>query len=184
MIIQIRGTSGSGKTTVMREVMESLTGKEPIYVEGRRQPLYYTFNEVVVLGHYESPCGGCDNLPGCSYAMELAEKLENNRIVLMEGRLLSDDFKHTATVFGHGVSVKCLVLATAPEICIDRILSRRKASGKNKPFSPPPCNSMDALVKRVSSARRRLEAAGVYCRGASSSQAARIILKWIKNVGK
>lgn len=51
MIIQIRGTSGSGKSWVMREVMKLLRKVSSVTVAGRKQPLYYQY-EIFVLGNF------------------------------------------------------------------------------------------------------------------------------------
>ena len=180
MIVQIRGISGSGKTTVMREVMEELGDWKPCFVEGRKRPLYYRRDGIVVLGQYETSCGGCDNLGGCKAAIELAINLAKSNNVLMEGRLVSDDVKHTLTAADAGVSIRCLVLVTDPDVCVERILTRRREAGNTKPFTPSKCNNMDALVRRVRSARLRLMSAGLLCRRASDMQAAGIILNWIR----
>jgi ABC-type dipeptide/oligopeptide/nickel transport system ATPase component len=56
VIIQLRGTSGSGKSTAMRRVMDSLGDWNAVYAPGRKKPqLYYTaagseWGRVAVLG--------------------------------------------------------------------------------------------------------------------------------------
>ena len=180
MIIQIRGISGSGKSTVMRKVMKRLGDWKPCFVTNRRKPLYYRRDSIVVLGHYEANCGGCDNLSGCKAAMELAIDLAKSNNVLMEGRLVSDDVKHTLTAVNAGIPIRCLVLTTDPDVCVERILARRREVGNTKPFTPSKCNNMDALVRRVRSARLRLTSAGVSCRRVSDKQAVSVVLNWLK----
>jgi hypothetical protein len=70
MIVQIRGTGGSGKTWVMRQVMKAVGKWKPVWV-GPDHPARYINNHVVgytnghmaLLGNYESADGGgIDNL--------------------------------------------------------------------------------------------------------------------------
>src|SRR5580658_4523105 len=41
--IQVRGTSGSGKSTVMRSIMKKLGEWQPIFTDGRKKPLAYSY---------------------------------------------------------------------------------------------------------------------------------------------
>ena len=79
-MITLRGTSGSGKTTLARRIMGHYGPRTPHHVDGRKQPLYYRMEHPAggqplrVLGHYESPTGGCDTISnGLNYIYELAE---------------------------------------------------------------------------------------------------------------
>ena len=69
MIIQIRGTNGSGKSTVMREVMAAYGGQTEILavLPGRKKESlvgYHLFSkplrECAVMGSYKNECGGID----------------------------------------------------------------------------------------------------------------------------
>ena len=67
MIVNIRGTSGSGKSTIVVRVCGLYDKKTPHFLEGRKNPYYYVFEKeghkpLAILGHYESPCGGCDTI--------------------------------------------------------------------------------------------------------------------------
>ena len=66
MIINIRGTSGSGKSFLVRHIMRLYPKQVPVYVSDRRQPISYTLSrsgrKLLVVGHYESVCGGCDTV--------------------------------------------------------------------------------------------------------------------------
>ena len=77
MIIQIRGTSGSGKTWAMRNTIKELSNDQnpmnPVYVKGRKKPLYYSIGNYFILGHYESTCGGCDNIGAAPQIYDLYE---------------------------------------------------------------------------------------------------------------
>jgi energy-coupling factor transporter ATP-binding protein EcfA2 len=69
MIINICGTSGSGKSTAVRAVMDLAPEREAVRSnDGRKQPIGYTFHlpdvrkPVFVPGHYEAVTGGCDTI--------------------------------------------------------------------------------------------------------------------------
>lgn len=82
VIIQVRGTSGSGKTTAVRKVMAELGEWEPGFVEGRKRPLFYKRERVAVLGHYEVPCGGGDTIGSVPEIFAAIKKLPPYSVVL------------------------------------------------------------------------------------------------------
>lgn len=184
-IVQIRGTSGSGKSTVMRGVMDSALWNS-IIVPGRKKPLYYVSAEprmppTVILGHYESPCGGGDTVGSAraiyDLIIEIHTLLPDIRVILCEGLLLSEDVKWTTLLKSSGFDVRCLFLVTPVEQCIDWIKGRRKAAGNEKPLSESNTRNRVGVIER---ARTKLEAAGVYCRRCSARQAPGIVLEWLR----
>lgn len=66
MILNVRGTNGSGKTHLVRSLLGELGGGRPIYIEGGPKTLGYEFPEhgLRVLGRYDSAIkgGGVDNI--------------------------------------------------------------------------------------------------------------------------
>lgn len=179
MIIQIRGTSGSGKTWVMRQMFLSRKF-EPIYTTGRKKPVAYmnVDDQIYIMGHYESPCGGCDNIGSAAevYNTIQAMRLPLFPTILCEGLLLSEDVKWTSKL-AEGTKVKTLFLTTPVEQCLDQIRSRRKEAGNEKELKTHNTTNRVAVIER---ARVRLEEAGVYCQRCSANQAPFIINKWIK----
>lgn len=177
MIIQVRGTSGSGKSTVVREVMERY-GKSFLanYRAGRRKPLSYGSSDsrLLVLGHYESPCGGCDTIGS---AAQVYRELVDHRhsrypFILCEGLLLSEDTKWSLQLD----DLRVVFLTTELETCLERIVERRKGVGNDKPLNPDNTANRVGVIER---ARVKLTEAGVYCRRAPSEQAPSIILNWL-----
>lgn len=155
MIIQIRGTSGSGKTHLMKRVM-AVFNFEPVTVEAamtagfdhpdlkltRKQPLMYVdeARKIIVLGHYEAACGGCDTLAPQDLVFSLIRW--GNSLgyhVLWEGLLLSGDFQHTFKLHQDGLPITIIELDVPLEVCLDSIQSRRAAKGGTpKPLGPGP----------------------------------------------
>jgi thymidylate kinase len=178
MIVQIRGTSGSGKTTVMRKVLERLNVCGHMTLN-RRHPLYYHQHwptVVSILGSYENTCGGCDTIKGYDALMSLARERADAGHVLMEGLLLSEDTKQTLLHLASR-DLRVIFLNTPIETCLERVRGRREAKGNDKPLDPTLTVNR---VRTIERARVKLEEAGVYCRTLSGNQAPAVILNWIK----
>jgi hypothetical protein len=175
MIIQIRGTSGSGKSTVMRRVMEGAGTWIAHNQEGRKRPLYYTCNDlkgVAVLGHYESACGGCDTVGSAREVFELILSLPQYTI-LCEGLLLSEDVKWSSQL----KDLHVLFLTTPLEQCLTQIKQRRTEAGNEKPLNPENTSNRVATIERARVKLSQVE--GVHCYRCSANQAPRIILNWL-----
>ena len=105
-IINIRGTSGSGKSTLARRIMEQYPHRVVFRREGRKQPIGYLYQrdaspntkgrQLAVIGHYETPCGGCDTIQKMDDIFQLVrDSHEAGHDVLFEGLLISADMKRT-----------------------------------------------------------------------------------------
>ncbi len=135
MLIQIRGTSGSGKTTIMRSIMQTLMWNPTYVLEGRRKPTYYVscgdVEGIAVLGHYESVCGGCDTFKGYSQLLTAVRHASACcPLVLMEGLMLSDDVLQTVKMHEECGPTQCYYLVTPLPLCIERVKGRREAKGR------------------------------------------------------
>lgn len=194
MIIQIRGTSGSGKSTVMRDIMGRMGDWQAHYVDGRKKPLFYVSRSewplTVVLGHYESPCGGCDTIGSAREVAVMIEEVlrtvakveigddgwtEHYIIphILCEGLLLSEDVKWTKEMN----DVRCFFLTTPLERCLEQIKGRRAEAGNEKPLNPGNTTNRVSVIER---ARVKLVEAGIPCRRCSPEQAPGLILDTIR----
>lgn len=180
MIIQIRGTSGSGKTTAMRQVMENLGELKPVFSPPRKRPLYYRSVSsplIYILGNYgEAACGGCDTIGSARIVYGVIETLKREEpagVILAEGLLLSEDVRWTSKLLG----AKILFLTTPIEKCLERIRKRRKEAGNDKPLNEANTINRVATIER---ARLRLLDAGIDCRRCSSDQAPDLVMKYIK----
>lgn len=175
MIIQIRGTSGSGKTTVMRQIMSRLPGmheRNPVFVKGRKQPLYYEIGRAAILGHYETACGGCDSIGSAAQCYVQIMKLLNDfDIILCEGLLLSEDVKWSSQL----PDLHVIYLTTPLETCLKQILKRRKEAGNDKPLNPENTSKRVGVIER---SRLKLLAQGVPCIRCNSQQAVPLALRW------
>lgn len=184
VLVQIRGTSGSGKSTIMRELMYRLGPWESMYAAPRRKPLYYLNpkTSIVVLGHYEIACGGCDTLGSARETYEVLKesifgKIETS-VILTEGLLWSEDRKWTKILIEEDKQdVRPLFLTTTNDVCLERILKRREGKARSKPL-----NMQKHVVRArfIELTRLKLESWGIKCYRCSDSQAVGVVLKWIK----
>lgn len=144
MIINIKGTSGSGKSTIVREIVKCYTGtKVAKFIDGRRQPIGYIHNRegdgpaLEVIGHYETPCGGCDTINKLDEVFERVRAAHaEGRDVLFEGLLISADFNRTHALHEDGLPLLVVGLDSVPlDVCIESVNERRRA--KRGPDAPP-----------------------------------------------
>lgn len=172
--IQIRGTSGTGKSTIVREVMEHFGEWTPFYIEGRQKPLYCRNKKnpgLVVIGHYETTCGGCDTIGSAPKVFETMQEIEYDTSI-SEGLLWGEDVKWTLQLKGDTIAY---FLTTELEECIRRVKQRQ---GGRIPADPE--RVIRKLTKRIDpieSARRRLIVAGTLCRRVSCAQCKRAIIR-------
>lgn len=164
MLINIRGTSGSGKSTIVRNVMALYPERIPHMEIWRKQPLYYVLNRpdgksLRVIGHYSSACGGCDTIGlGFDFIYDLIhEAVAQNQDCLFEGLLLTSDV--TRCVALKEVDKLIVVaLTTTLEECLASIRARREARGKTDPLNP---KNTESKFKVVRDQRQRFLNAGV-----------------------
>lgn len=101
MIINLRGTSGSGKSTIARAVLAAYPRRSRVMIEGRKQPIGYVLNRaegraLYVPGHYETDCGGCDTITKMDDIFDHVQKAANMGMdVFFEGLLISAEFNRT-----------------------------------------------------------------------------------------
>lgn len=201
MIIQIRGTSGSGKTTAMRKIMATLGPWEKCYIPRRKGPLYYLSKDgrVAVLGNYDNEfCGGCDNVAkevvkgflgadGVEAVYCLTQVVEAD-VIICEGLLLSEETRWTMEM-SKSAEVRLLFLTTPIDQCIKQVGMRRAAKGNERDLNEKlkttskysAAKRIEMRAKTIERARLKLEGMGLTCRRATSDQASKIVLGWVAN---
>ena len=140
MIINVRGGSGAGKSTVIRAIMDRYSDRVPHLVVGRKQPLWYDLHErgmppLRVLGHYETPCGGCDTISSnladpsekaMDYIHRLIRQADAGGIdVLYEGVILTTILGQLPQLHAEGRKIVVINLTSDLETCLTGISERR-----------------------------------------------------------
>lgn len=166
MIINVRGTSGSGKSTLVRAVMSRYSSRTPVVQEGRRQPIGYSLSypgrSLFVPGHYETACGGCDTISEMERIFDIVrERAHVDYDVLMEGLLISGDFKRTSLLLRDFPGQVHVVHLDVPmETCAAGVGERRAARGAEKPLGPNFQKNLLSKHRAASTSCARLREAG------------------------
>lgn len=164
MIINLRGTSGSGKTTIVQKIMALYDTKEEVRQEGRRYPIAYHCEKeghktLAVVGHYESTSGGCDSVPSLDMVYNLiriANQLEMD--VIYEGVMVSGEYQRCLQLRRDHLPLVVIRLSTSLNDCLDAIRRRRLEKGNVKEFNPARTIRRDKEVRSMTS---KLESGGV-----------------------
>ena len=141
MIVKLHGTSGSGKTTVARGLMDlgyvkeikNVKGKTEMYevsgIPGIKKP-------ILILGNYDVVCGGLDGIPDVNDHIRLLHSAASKGHVFYEGLLGSEYYgrigKESEQYAGDHVFA---FLDTPIETCIERVKQRRLDRGNTKPLN-------------------------------------------------
>lgn len=166
-ILQIRGTHGSGKSTLVRSVMDEHFSMTPIYVEGRKRPLKYHGSHrfwvgppsLVVPGSYENATGGCDTISEIAVIFDVVKEAARTGCnVLFEGILAQHSAGRVVELRDLGHELVVVVLDTSLEECIASVRQRRAERGDERPFST---DNVEKEWKGVQSAARTLKGRGV-----------------------
>lgn len=167
MIVNIRGTSGSGKTHLVRKLMSEYGQIHKIQREGRKQPIAYVCCDpdkkakVAVIGHYETVCGGCDTINKVEDTFNLVVKYTGlGYNVIFEGLLISADVNRVALLTKHS-TVVVIALDVPVQECLDSVNARRRAK-KPDAADVNPKNTM-SKHRGVTNSIKRLEDMGVSC---------------------
>jgi hypothetical protein len=171
VIINIRGTSGAGKTHLVRRIMAELPNWQDVTFEGKLigHRTRTQRGALVVIGPYREGkvTGGCDNIQQRETAFELIGYWAADADVIFEGLLLSEEVRRTVEL--QRISpVHVIFLNTPIDDCIASINERRRARGEEKPVNE---NNTRKRMKPIFSARGRLKDAGVTVTSLSREEA-------------
>ncbi len=133
-MIDIRGTHGSGKSWLVRQLL--LEEQEPIPCPNGGRPLGHIIPkwDAVVLGPYEKPTtGGCDAIRTVDVLQENLLKFHSEyRVVVLEGIFVSHTFKRYHELAERLGDYRFMFLNTPLRNCIARVRARRFSVGNRK----------------------------------------------------
>lgn len=151
-ILKLTGTNGSGKSTVGRALLRLYGGNaEALQTVVKRSGArdedlllhFGTGSKLIVLGPYETACGGCDAIQPYSRIIDKLREYTTSKYtkgahIFMEGVMISGrgsigEFfdslpKRYNVVYG--------VMDTPLAVCIERVNARRAARGVTEPVNP------------------------------------------------
>jgi hypothetical protein len=178
MIVNIRGTSGSGKSWLVNAIKEEMTEVIKLFEDGRKKPIAYLGmfgeNKVMILGHYEIPTGGCDTISKQDHIFGLAEQGANEGFhVLFEGRLPSIDVKRTVPLSRkHDTLVLHIDLSI--EECLEWVnIRRRRKNPEAEDVNPKNTTNIHRQIHRTMA---RLKSLGVNIRRGTREE----VLEWTR----
>lgn len=187
MVIQIRGTSGSGKTWIIHRIMERYPFT-PVVSKSKEIKGYYCKElNLFIVGRYTTACGGCDTIKSQDEICKRIKKAtDRGWNVLFEGLICSHIAARYAELHKRyrqeGIPVRFIFLDTPLEKCREQINLRRAERGK------PPTTAKNTEKDYTSTHRSRenMHSMGVPEKDMpllSSKKAYRDILEHIKEEG-
>ena len=153
MLIQIRGTSGSGKSFIVNKLMSKYSFK-PIYQNSLIMGYLCEDLNLFIVGKYTTACGGCDSIPTQDeICRRIKVALKKGYNVLFEGLICSHIAKRYAELYfackKRGIPVKYIFLSTPLEVCRENINKRRAKVGK------PPVSAKNTEKDYISTHKSR-----------------------------
>lgn len=159
MIVNVRGTHGSGKSTLVRSVLRSLPDAIPVWdpTRRRRNPVGYRSGELSVVGPYVGEeAGGCDSLSAADVIFPLVAQWASTGDVLFEG-ITAQHSTGRLVELAKTRDVHVVLLATPLEECVSSVEARRAARGQG-PFN---MENVAREARIAASSCERLRGAGV-----------------------
>jgi len=144
MVINIRGTSGSGKTTAVRQLLNLCGVQTQCLMDGKVLATSVVLPNGIPLfaiGSYASVCGGCDTMHTQDMICSVPRYYSQFGHVVFEGMIFSSTWARYAALndeFVHmGIEYVWLYLDTPLEMCLENVRRRRAARGvAKKEFNP------------------------------------------------
>lgn len=164
MILDIRGTHGSGKSHLVHQLIDRSEEQHTVMHEDNKIGTYLPKYELALVGFYSRVCGGCD---GIKKADDICERVrlcaKASKHVLLEGILVA----HTFTRYNNlavelaEYDYRFCFLNTPFDQCVQHVQERRVRRGKPPEFDMGHITQDFHLIStRV---RQRLEDAGRTC---------------------
>lgn len=149
MIINVRGTNGSGKSTVAKTIIDRYGGRPD-----HSQPIYEVplTRKLTILGSYHTACGGCDTIKTVKEVIDRATAAARYGDVLFEGILISTTYGAVGEwSTQYGDDFVFAFMSTPLDTCIARVEARRRAAGNLKTFNCSGLVQKFATIEKVHS---------------------------------
>lgn len=131
MILNIRGTHGSGKSWIVHKLLTE--GSVQLDDQGHWIQRW----DCGVVGRYSNICGGCDGIKTANEVVRRVKSFSGMfQHVVFEGILVSHTFKRYSDLAFELPDFWFLFLDTPLATCLARVKARRLERGNKKPFDP------------------------------------------------
>ena len=188
MIIQIAGTSGSGKTHVVRQLMAMSTKDTSThFIEGRASPIGYGMfipglrKGIHIVGSYDAASGGCDSIKHVPTIFDLVKKAHSEgRHVVFEGLFTMNLTRGPALVDGFPGEVVVILLTTPMATCFASIDARRADKGLEG-LPPERHKNTKGHYIRARNYTARMREAGARVKRVSREEALPCLLELLEN---
>jgi hypothetical protein len=160
IVVNIRGPSGAGKTTLVRTLMERYGPAVPIERPGmKRYEGYQLGPNLRVVGDYRRKCGGAEGMRDANLERTVREFAQVGHVIF-EGLFVSSSVGRWRDLARDLGNVTFAFLRPPLHLCINRVHERRAAAGTTRPFDP---RHVKGLWRRLPSHFRQFEAMGAQC---------------------
>lgn len=177
LVVKIGGCNGSGKTSIVRAILENkkLTF-DALYGKSLTRPeAYMAVNDtlgnglkrIVVLGSYETVCGGMDTISDKEDRLALLHKYcVPGSLVIFEGLITGKTYGQMGAISeqsNHKGRWLYTFMDTPYNVCVQRVLQRRRTRAESKGEQPAPFDperTMRPTFNSVIATSRRAEGAG------------------------
>lgn len=177
MIINVRGTNGSGKTTIVKKFLK-FPNTELFGVLGVKRPEAYKVKigprPLFVIGSYQSATGGVDALPlSATELVGLLIKYQKQGHVLFEGVVISTYYGAIGDwLAAHRNETLVVFLNTPLNTCLFSIAARSGDAARTK--------NVETKIKSIESARQRMIETGIPTITVSRDEAFKKIKEYIE----
>jgi len=165
-IVSIRGTHGSGKSTIVQRILGLYDHKDkwqPINPDKKGRVEGYLLQvapkqRLAIIGSYHTQCGGADGIQPYSLILDrIADYAKHYEHVLLEGALVSSSYGSVGQLMSHYAPNAVFAFLDTPlELCLERIKQRRAAKGNFEPLNPHNTTVKFENVARTKDQMRRL----------------------------
>ena len=186
-IVAIKGTNGSGKSTVVRALIAHLGTAAKLRFNNKEAGYRCRYGEgaLFVLGKYRTACGGLDSSFSYGGAADdlllCIDTLAAKGHVACEGVIAITSYgfdrvtrfadkqrrKGRRMIFAH--------LDTPAEVCVARVRERRAEAGNTKPFDPA---KLLAKYESILKSQEKLREAGYDARILPHEEPLQTLLRW------
>ena len=137
MIINIRGTSGSGKSTIVYNLMKKYKTTNVMNKDGKIEAtkIFAPYGDIYAIGKYTTPCGGCDGVPTQNGVCRLIGFYSKHGHVIFEGLIVTGCYARYRDLLPT-LGMYCMCFLNTPlRTCISRVKKRRLKKGNTKPLN-------------------------------------------------